>query len=127
MFDSYCVGRVQREYVPYDKTIIEKRAPTDDSIKIYNEMREKAFKSIIDTLVTKDNVFNFKAMLSHEECSYSMVLRYEYTLNGEVFKGEAETEETGDIHGIIYKLYGKLAGNISREIMERALKEGGLR
>jgi len=34
--------------VPYEKTVIEKRAPTDDSIRLYEEIKTKAYKSIID-------------------------------------------------------------------------------
>jgi hypothetical protein len=33
--------------VPYEKTVKEYRAPTDESISLYSEMKEKALKSIL--------------------------------------------------------------------------------
>ncbi len=40
----------------------EVRAPTDESIKIYDEMVEKARKSLLDSVIIKDTVINAVAL-----------------------------------------------------------------
>ena len=48
MFDKSYITKGRTEYVPYEKsvTIIEKRAPTDESIRLLNEF----IKSLPDEL-----------------------------------------------------------------------------
>tara|TARA_R110000803_G_scaffold78075_3_gene143110 strand:- start:961 stop:1434 length:474 start_codon:yes stop_codon:yes gene_type:complete len=41
--------------VPYEKTVIEKRAPTDDSIKLWDEYLEKAKNRILSVFKLEDN------------------------------------------------------------------------
>ena len=49
-----------REYVPYTKNVnvTEHRAPTEDSIRLYKEMEEKAERSIIAKERFEDNELN---------------------------------------------------------------------
>ena len=46
------------EYVPYTKTVIEQRAPTDESIKLLKEMRAEALNSIIRSIHIANNSIN---------------------------------------------------------------------
>lgn len=48
-----------KEYIPYEKTIVEHKAPTDDSIRLLNELREKTLQNIIDSIYVNNNVINF--------------------------------------------------------------------
>ena len=41
MFDNYIVRKGSTTYVPYEKVVTEKKAPTDESIKLLKEMEEK--------------------------------------------------------------------------------------
>ncbi len=52
MFD-YKILINRTEFIPYEKTIIEKRAPTDESIRLWNEIKEKAYATIRDTIRLK--------------------------------------------------------------------------
>lgn len=51
---------VYKEYVPYTQKveITEKRAPTDDSIRLYKELEQKAENSIINKETFNDNNLN---------------------------------------------------------------------
>jgi len=71
-----------KEYVPYEKTVIEKRAPTDDSIRLYEEIKTKAYKSILDTIKINDNTFNVKAIIFDEPLSYKRICKFAFTING---------------------------------------------
>ena len=84
---------IYREFVPYTKNveITEKRAPTDDSIRLYKEMEEKAEKNIIKKEVFLDN--ELKGVVVYlEMCmgSFDVNAHVKYSLNGkeyhEVFK-----------------------------------------
>ena len=58
MFDNYTTGKSHTEYVPYDKTITEKRAPTDDSIRLANEYKDKILNDLMGSAVLNNNEFN---------------------------------------------------------------------
>jgi len=42
--------------VPYEKTVHEHRAVTDDSVKLLNEFQEKAIENILHAFKLKDNI-----------------------------------------------------------------------
>lgn len=46
---------------------IEQRAPTDESIKIYDDMLAKARKSLLDSVIIKDTVINGVALYFVDE------------------------------------------------------------
>lgn len=88
MFDSYSFGRVLTEYLPYEKSVKEIRAPTDDSIKLYEEIKQKAYNSILETIQINDNTFNVKAEVFKDMASHALICRYTFTLNGKRFDGK---------------------------------------
>jgi len=48
----------EREMVPYEKSVTIKRAPTDESVALLNEMQEKTLQNIIRSVTVKDNTMN---------------------------------------------------------------------
>lgn len=68
--------------VPYEKTVIEKRAPTDESIKIYDEMLEKAKGSLIDAFAINDNILNIKVGIFFEVIKGEYLCMYTLIING---------------------------------------------
>jgi len=59
---TYITERAHTNYVPYAKTvnITEKKAPTDESIKIYAELQRKALESISETIEVKNHIVEGK-------------------------------------------------------------------
>jgi hypothetical protein len=83
MFDTYQVGKNTTTYVPYEKTIIEKKAPTDDSIKLLNEFQEKATHNIIDSICIKNNIIEGIAIEVNESVwDFSTSIFFKFILNG---------------------------------------------
>lgn len=78
---------------PYEKTIIECKAPTDASIKLYEEIKEKAYKSIIDTIEIKNNILNVSAIIYKELLSYNIICKYTLKLNDANINGKIEVKE----------------------------------
>lgn len=88
VFDRY-----SREYVPYEKSvnITEKRAPTDDSIKLYGELQNKAFESIVDTFELTNNVVDGVAVATMKEFSFrNVIFLTKFKLNGVEYKTQTE-------------------------------------
>lgn len=57
MFNNY-TNKYYHANLPSTIKIEEKRAPTDDSIKLYEEIREKVQKELISRIQVNDNSFN---------------------------------------------------------------------
>lgn len=63
MFDRVTIQQ-GKEAVPYAKTVTvhEHKAPTDESIRLYQEIEEKAFQNILHRIQVNDNALNFGAI-----------------------------------------------------------------
>lgn len=88
-------SRTETELVPYAKKIkiTEHRAPTDESIKLVNEMREKVLRDMVCSLVVEDNTLNaVMVFVSGGERVLEDVLRYalKFTLNGKEYVFEKD-------------------------------------
>ena len=83
--DVYNPPTGDTEYVPYEKivTITEKKAPTDESLRLLLEMQEKVRKSIINTERINNNVidgilFTFAPQMG----SLDQTLFFRFKING---------------------------------------------
>jgi len=97
-------GETRVERVPYAKTvtITEHKAPTDESIKLYNELLEKAEKSLLEVMTIKSSVLGEVKIAIYRRVDnflVPMVARFRFVLNGETFDGEIhiETETYGRV------------------------------
>ena len=122
MFDKYYTKGT--EHIPYTKTINIGRAPTDESIKLYEEIKEKAFKSILDSMNISGNTVNVNAILYQDDSSFQRVLRYKYILNGDesegkIFCDDSITKCKDSMEQICKSLANKIAVEILIKIRER--------
>lgn len=108
------------EYVPYEKTVIEKRAPTDESIKLYKEMKEKAYSSILGTIELQDNILNVNGILYEEYISMDKVCKYRLMLNGREITGEIRSSrlDLKDKQFIVRKIVDDASRHIAIEIVK---------
>jgi len=85
MFDTHN----HHEAAPYAKTVTvtEHKAPTDESIRLYEEIKTKAYKSIVDTIDLKDNNIECSAVLFRDFSCFEIYLQYKLNLNGRVHEG----------------------------------------
>lgn len=118
MLDKYYVNKHEKEYVPYVK--IEQRAPTDDSIRLFNEFRDKAYDSILDTIQINNNIINGKAIIYQDLCEFSKRLRYEIIVNGKDIKGDILIEDNilDRKNEIIFKMCQRLSDEIVKELLK---------
>lgn len=88
MFDTYVQGRTETQLIPYVKTVHEHKAPTDDSIRIYKEIKEKAYNSLLYSFTLSDNIFDAKVMVYQDYELGDRVCAYSFLLNGRRVKNE---------------------------------------
>jgi len=113
----------QREYVPYEKnvTITEKRAPTDESIKLVREYEDKAMLRASAALI--------EAMPSIE-AAYAVIERDPmdnmehifFKLNGKIVRMKIETLRTRDTRERIKDIADKISTEIVKQLMAGNLR-----
>lgn len=82
MFDRIIVSRPKTEYVPYEKTIVEKKAPTEESIRLLNEMQTEARKNIVKSITVEDNTFKYHISLFANTLTLGHTAIFKYSVNG---------------------------------------------
>ncbi len=71
------------QYVTKEINVTEKRAPTDESIRLLNEMQDKARKNIILTIPIENNILTGIAIMYQDTVVRDAVLLHiRFTLNG---------------------------------------------
>lgn len=90
MFDKYYSNTHSKEYVPYDKTVTinENRAATDESIKIYGEMLDKARQSLFDDFTCTSALIGEVQVQVHNDLHriVDYNIGYRFLLNNEVIQ-----------------------------------------
>lgn len=79
MFDTHIHNR--REAPRYPQEVHEHRAPTDDSIRLYAEMEQKARDSIILAISSKTNGFKYKAAIFDDQAHMRLLMSIWFWLN----------------------------------------------
>lgn len=109
--------------LPYEKTVHEYRAPTDESLKILTKMEEKLMDKIVARFQLR-NVINADAYVIKEPFESSQTIHYSMVINGETIKGEYIIE--GNLIALQkdfeVKMFELMAKQIAIEIMKPYLE-----
>lgn len=115
----------QPTYVSKQIAVTEHRAPTDESVKLLNEMTQKALENITRRLITADNHLHISAFLYDDFRMQERHWCVKLTLNGKDHVIEValpyyqyHTPET-----MIKALYNKVVQTLAHEIMQPLLEE----
>jgi hypothetical protein len=121
MSNKYFVleGRERTHYVPYEKTVHEHRAPTDESIRLYKEMKEKAEQSVLDSFELENNLVNARVVVckSAEYFNQKLQVHYKTMINGHEFTGVVKVEDTLSRDAMVEKIVSELSKHIAIEIL----------
>jgi hypothetical protein len=104
--------------------VIEKRAPTDESVRLLKEMEKAAEAKIDSSRRLFDNRFDCLVQTLRFPHDDTLVARAVFTLNGKVMKAEAELPmwskpEPADILGL---LRDDMAKQIANEVINSAIE-----
>lgn len=124
MFDTY-VQRHTTEYVDRNVTVKEYKAPTDESVKLLNEMTEKALNNIVKTFSTSNNTLQAKVAAYQDPRMGVNEFMCKFTLNGKhhMLRVEFSAYETPDINSMVEKLYTKVCEKLAQEVMQPFFQE----
>lgn len=104
--------------------VTEKRAPTDESVRLLKEFEDAARGKIVDSFVLQDNGFNCKVMVMQEANTWDCVAISVYTLNGKQITTETRISSY-DLKGNQYdrseKLFKLIIDDVAKDISRQIL------
>jgi hypothetical protein len=123
MFDTYETGSGNQNHY-YRTEITEKRAPTDESIRLLREMEQKAQEQVINALRLDGNEFKFIIQHLWSEMEYSHKFIMIYDLNGKrIVVKAALPSMKQDKQKVADMLIDELAKSIASELLRDQLSE----
>lgn len=119
MFDRTFVLPAPRTQAVYETTkVIEKRAPTDESVKIFREMVDAARREVIASVKVADTAFEFVVHAELDRMSGDVVLLAIFSLGG----GNIRVESRTHVDASPEERCEKLIEAVSRKIAEQAIR-----
>ena len=82
MFNTTIIKAGKTEYVPYEKTVTEIKAPTDDSIRLLNEFKEEALKNTLLLIKVENTQFSFVARYGEMTETKERFATMKFSFNG---------------------------------------------
>lgn len=124
MFDTY-VHRHTTEYVDRNITVNEQRAPTDASVKLLNEMTEKALKNIVSNFSTTNNTLQTTVAVYEDYRNSDRQFLCKFVLNGKqnILQIDIPIYEYDTPEKMVQELYQQVYNKLAAEIMQPFLKE----
>lgn len=112
MFDSY-YAQHSTEYVTKEVNVKEYRAPTDESVKILNEMTEKSLANIVKQFSVQNNDFNFGVVVYKNPLRYTTEVIVKFKLNGKDHEARFDVDEFKSVEGQVQDVYKAICGKLS--------------
>ena len=122
MFDRTTIVKPgNTTYVPYVKE--EKRAPTDESVKLLKEMQDEALQSVVDRLHVEDNIINGHAAIFDDYLRGQRLLLIKFKMNGKDYDFKVDVDElkVQTKHDMLVQLYHKASEVIAAKFVELAI------
>jgi hypothetical protein len=135
MFNRYYSNNHSTEYVPYAKTVTvnEHKAATDESIRIYGEMVDKARQNLLDKFTLSSPTLGEIHLATYRDhLSYgNFIIYYKFLLQGEQIDGKIELDNFEDafksrkqiVDKVIKSVSTKIATKLAKQIVVGALTE----
>lgn len=123
---SHYVG--PRYDYPYDQNVkvTINRAPTDESIKLFDQLQQRAEQRVIDSVRIENNTFNAVVHIDYDCLNDQTVFRAIFDLNGKRMTAEAYSHHrtTRLVQpGHIARLRDAIAAKIAEQIVIEGIKQ----
>lgn len=129
MFNKTYIDNSKSYGGPSKIDVVEKKAPTDESIRLLNEMQQKAFDNVVECVQLSNNeLTELTYWLYPDYHSFSERVRIRFLLNGKVkdfsFTMPCKYTDKADIQKIIIeKIYMEISKDIFAGFVEKNLKQ----
>lgn len=107
--------------VRIEKTVTEKRAPTDESVKLLREMEQSARDSVTKALRLTNNTFDGVLHVETDQMSDTIMMRVTFDLNGK--RIEVDHSKPRGLKGrddkmkLLSELHEKISNKVASEIL----------
>jgi len=118
MFDKKIIQQTRTKYVPYEKsvTVTEKRAPTDESVKLLNEFQDKSLENLIKTVKISNNVVDGVLFLFQIQAAcFQRKFVFIFKINGVEYK----IEDNYDIDNVLHFSNSRNVDNTVNKIISK--------
>lgn len=124
MFDTY-VSRNITERVTESVTVHEHRAPTDESIKLLNELSDKTLKNIIHSFSTSNNTLQTSWAVYVDQLQHKRIALCKFVLNGKEhgFQVDIPEWEVQSKEELVMRLYSKVTERLAEEMLKPLFEE----
>lgn len=120
MFDRTIINKSEKEYVPYVKT--EAKAPTDESLRLLDEFKQTAIKSITDQLELKNEYCKGMVTQYYDALRGERYLNVRYTLNAHDYNFNITITKHKSREEMMYSLMDSLSFNIRQQLLDNVAK-----
>lgn len=122
MYAEYeVIGSAQE--VNVSKTVHEHRAPTDESIRLYSEMRERAIESILWELDISNTLISGRIRAWVDPFQDLVVVGYKIKMNLKEIIGDVKVNRVTDKDAAIRKVYRDISEKIASSILKEYERE----
>ena len=114
---------------PSEIKITEKKAPTDESIRLLNEMQQKSFDNVVECVQLSNNELNdITYWIYSDPYSFSERARIRFKLNGKVkdfnFSLPHKYYDKSEIQkNIMEKIYSEISKDIFSGFVDKNIKQ----
>lgn len=122
MFDRTIVHQAPGQ-IRAEINVTEKRAPTDESVRLLREMEAKAKAEVIKATAVNDNHFTGVIHTMFDALSQQTTVRLVYSLNGKKLTTDYHINDSRSLDDSIAGLIDAVARDIAIEILRKPISE----
>ena len=122
MFDRTIVHQAPGQ-IRAEINVTEKRAPTDESVRLLREMEAKAKAEVIKATAVNDNHFTGVIHTMFDALSYRTTVRLVYSMNGKKLTTDYHIDDSRSLDDSIAGLIDAVARDIAIEILRKPISE----
>lgn len=111
----------KRNYTELNFNVTEKRAPTDESVRLLREMEKEALNKIVKNIDLSNNQFSARLLVFEDLLNLNNKGKVLFSLNGKKHELNAAFGFLGSEEDMIKMCYDELAKYIAREILFSAV------
>lgn len=108
----------------HNTTITEKKAPTDESLKLLNEYKKEAIDSILERGLIKVPSIKAEIAYARRQDIFCQFIDFRLILNGKTIKGSYEVDTTDKINldKFMEVVLSRVVIELSKEIIKKEYK-----
>jgi hypothetical protein len=117
MFDTYQTGPRAVD-VQETRTVTERRAPTDESVRLLREMRQAAEDSLVDVVQIRSNRLEGKCFFFEQYPTNSLRVRFVFALNETKLDWEVDVDRFKTPEERLAFLHAEVAKRFAAHLLE---------